>query len=314
MPGTGLFTELAGMAFAAVKAHPKLLKYAAIGGLSAPVMLPVYWRTAVNTWSGKSLLMAGADALIDDEFSEKGFLGTTKKLMVGNEAAEKSTGEILVDEMAGQGTFAKGREVIGNTVDGAGNALAYVGGTVRGAVDGVGRTFNSVGDVLSAAVDQHFAVTQEQQTQRERELAQMAAYYKAAYERGYYPETMPTGQQYPMQQSQDGGFSSMLSPFTNLINGFTGSSSNTMSAAGMLLGAFMLFGGLGGGMLSRVIGGALGGYAFRKMAKPQAQATAYPSVDSAQYQQFLRENYERQYQQSRQQQNQGGAVNRTFTI
>ncbi len=317
MPAAELFKGLA----AAAGHNPALakaaVKYVGIGLAVAPIGIPLYWRTLCNTWSGKSLLMSGADAVLDEDFSEKGFVGTAKKIAAGHEASEKSTGEIVVDEIGGQGTFAKGRETIGNTIDGASEALAYAGGVVRGTVDGVKSTFNGVGDVMSSAIDQHFAVSEQQQSQRERELAQMAAYYKQVAEQGYYPESMPMAQQgqYPYQgQTQgSGGFGSMLSPFTNLINSFTGGSKNTMSAAGMLLGAFMLFGGLGGGMLSRVLGGALGGYAFRQMAKPQVQQTAYPSIDPAQYQEFLRQNYNRQMERDHGSE-QRGIVNRTFTI
>lgn len=296
MAGAGLFKAAATMAASNPAFAAKGLKYGTMVALSAPIMMPVFWRTVVGTWSGKSFLMAAADSVIDEDFSEKGFLGTAKKLTVGQEGADKSTGEIVVDELGGQGTFAKGCEVVSNTIDGAGDALAYAGGVVRGTVDGVRSTVGGVGEVMSTAIDQHFAVTPQQQSQREQELMQMAAYYKQVAEQGYTP--MGQQGQYPYPAQNQGGFGSMLSPFTNLINSFTGGSKNTMSAAGMLLGAFMLFGGLGGGMLSRVIGGALGGYAFRQMAKPQVQQTAYPSVAPAQYQQFLRQNYERQMEQS----------------
>lgn len=316
MGASGLFKGLAEVAGHNPALAKAAVKYVGLGVAVAPIGIPLYWRTLCNVWSGKSLLMSGADAVLDEDFSDKGFVGTAKKIAAGQEASEKSTGEIVVDELGGQGTFAKGRETIGNTIDGASEALAYAGGIVRGTVDGVKSTFSGVGDAMSTAIDQHFAVTEQQQVQRDRELAQMAAYYKQVADQGYYPESMPTGQQgqYPYPgQSQGGSFGSMLSPFTNLINSFTGGSKNTMSAAGMILGAFMLFGGLGGGWLSRILGGALGGYAFRQMAKPQVQQTAYPSVDPAQYQQFLRQNYERQMDQDRSL-DQRGVVNRTFTI
>lgn len=308
-----LFKGLAAIAGQNPALAKAAIKYVGIGVAVAPIGIPLYWRMLCNTWSGKSLLMSGADAVLDEDFSQKGFVGTAKKMAAGQDASEKSTGEIVVDELGGAGTFAKGRETIGNTIDGVGEALAYTGGVVRGTVDGVKSTFSGVSDAMSSAIDQHFAVSEQQQSQRERELAQMAAYYSQVSQQGYYPESAPMQGQYQGQNQGGGGFGSMLSPFTNMINSFTGGSKNTMSAAGMLLGAFMLFGGLGGGMLSRIIGGALGGYAFRQMARPQVQQTAYPSVDPAQYQQFLRQNYERQSEQERSS-SQRGVVNRTFTV
>lgn len=314
MPGGALFAKLGEMA----AANPGLAKAAVKYGVGAaavvPLAVPLYWRTLKGVWGGKSLATSTLDAALDEDFSRTGVRGTVKKVVAGQDAADQSFGEIVVDEIGGQGTFAATRDVIGNTVDGAGNALAYAGGLVKGGVDSTREMASTIQSGLTAMVDQHFGPSGQQQMSPEQVQAQQAAIYQAAVQQGYFPQSYPQGAQMGTQGgSMLGGVGSTLS---NLVNSFTGGGSNNIALAGLLAGAYMLFGGLGGGILSKVIGGVMGGYAFRSLAKgsSQPQQAMLPSVSPGQFQSRLQDNYEQQMQQYERQQRQDNSTTVMRTV
>lgn len=318
MPGGALFGKLAEMAAAKPELALKAAKYgvgAVVVGVPATALaVPIYWRTLKGVWGGKSFAGATLDAVLDEDFSRKGVLGTTKKIVAGGEAADMSTGQIVVDELGGKGTFDATRDVVGNTVDGAGNVLAYAGGLVKGGVDSTREMASTIQEGLTAMVDQHFGPGGSQQLPQSQVQAQQAALYQAAMQQGYFPQTYPQGVQMGTGQGGSvlGGVGSTLS---NLVNGFTGGGSNNLALAGLLAGAYMLFGGFGGGILSKVIGGVMGGYAFRSLAKgnSQPQQVMAPAVSPGQFQSRLQDNYEQQMQQyeHQQQKDNGTTILRT---
>ena len=143
------------------------------------------------------------------DFSRTGVRGTVKKVVAGQDAADQSFGEIVVDEIGGQGTFAATRDVIGNTVDGAGNALAYAGGLVKGGVDSTREMASTIQSGLTAMVDQHFGPSGQQQMSPEQVQAQQAAIYVGSWTHDMYEiEAMQVMESYnqlkkPMDEMND---------------------------------------------------------------------------------------------------------------
>lgn len=271
--------------------HPGL---AAVGVMAAPFAVPAYLSVGWNHFfKGKSTMEAVSDEIIYD--------GAYRKVVEG-------TGEVL--DFAGN--TAKG------TVEGAKDVLAYAGGVVRGGVEGTRDMAETIQEGLTAMVDRHYAPTPEQQEMARQAQIQQAQLYQAALQQGYYPQGYPHGAGYPMmpQQQQGGGglLGGIGTSLSNLLNGFTGGGSNNMALAGLLAGAYLLFGGLGGGILTKVIGGAMGGYAFRSIAKGnQQQVPVMAPVNPGVYQDRMQQNFEQQYQyaQERQRrQDDGVTVNR----
>lgn len=272
--------------------HPGL---AAVGVMAAPFAVPAYLSVGWNHFfKGKSTMEAVSDEIIYD--------GAYRKVVEG-------TGEVL--DFAGN--TAKG------TVEGAKDVLAYAGGVVRGGVEGTRDMAETIQEGLTSMVDRHYAPTPEQQEMARQAQIQQAQLYQAALQQGYYPQGYPHGAGYPMmpQQQQGGGglLGGIGTSLSNLLNGFTGGGSNNMALAGLLAGAYLLFGGLGGGILTKVIGGAMGGYAFRSIAKgnQQQQVPVMAPVNPGVYQDRMQQNFEQQYQyaQERQRrQDDGVTVNR----
>ncbi len=249
--------------------HPALT---AAGMLAAPFAVPAYLSIGWNHFfEGKSTLEAVSDEVIHE--------GLYRNVVDG-------AGDVL--DFAG--------DTAKRAVNGTGDVLAYAGGMVKGGVDGTREMANTIQERLSAMVDQHYAVTDEQRELARQAQAQQAMLYKAAMEQGYFPQGYPQGAQYGGQQggSMLGGIGST---FMNLLNGFTGGGNNNIALVGLLAGAYMLFGGLGGGLISKVIGGAMGGYAFRSLARGAGQQQQMtPVLTPSQVQDRMQQNYERQMQ------------------
>lgn len=313
MPGVGVYKMLL---------NKSNIKFAgATLGLGGAAMLtaPTFWRTMKDTWGGKGLGDALMDNVVDENFSKNGLLGTAKKIGFGQEASDLSVGQIVVDEVGGAGTFDKTRDVVGDTIDGAGNLISYAGSKAKGAVEGTEQMLDSIHGTMSAMVDQHFSVTDEEREAARLAQARQAMMSQAAMQQGYFPASYPQGVQPGVGQSVGGAIGSVGSTFGNLLNSFTGGGSNNVALVGLLAGAYMLFGGLGGGILSKIIGGAMGGYAFRHIANSNKQSQQqmapmqYPSVSSGQFQERLQQSYEQQLQLAQgREKGQGTVVNRSI--
>ena len=261
--------------------HPGLTAAAV---LTSPYTVPAYLSIGWNHFfKGKSTMEAISDEFIYD--------GAYRKVIEG-------TGDVL--DFAGN--TAKG------TVEGAKDVLAYAGGVVKGGVEGTRDMAETIQEGLTAMVDRHYAPTPEQQEMARQAQIQQAQLYQAALQQGYYPQGYPHGAGYPMmpQQQQVGGglLGGIGTSLSNLLNGFTGGGSNNMALAGLLAGAYLLFGGLGGGILTKVIGGAMGGYAFRSIAKgnQQQQVPVMAPVNPGVYQDRMQQNFEMQYQYAQERQ------------
>ena len=228
---------------------------------------------------------------------------------------DKSLVQAVSDFTLGDGVYDKTKEVIGTGVDGTvelasdvKQGVYYLAGKGKQGVEASQEAAGKIHDQLSNMMANFDARQAAQQQVDQQQRAMQAAYAQMAAQQGYYPESYPMGD---MSQSQQPGFlgsmKGMGNSFMNLLNNFTGGGSNNLSLLGLVLGAYMIFGGLGKGAISKVIGGLAAGMSFRSLVngtqvpKPQQQTQQYQQLTPEQYQAMMRQNYERQMEQQRQQ-------------
>lgn len=177
-----------------------------------------------------------------ENYKEGGAVDALKGKVAGQDAVEQSVGQVVVDGVAGDGTYQKAGNTVGNVVDGAGNVINAVGQGVQNAYTGAGEIVSSM---MQGQGGQQVPMTDQQIYQ---------AYQQQAL---------------TQQPSQDGGLLNMLNPFnaiSNVLGGLT-SGGTGMSLAALIPAAFLMFGNFG--WMGKIASLFLGSLAMKNMRQQQ---------------------------------------------
>lgn len=257
-----------GSATALVAKDPAVLGKAAKYALKGAIMIPaagyVGWKV-FGKGEGLDDVVVGVAAGDDAKknYKEKGVVGVVKLKAMGPEATNKSLGEGVIDEVAGEGTFKNTKDVVGNTIDktqevagkvieGTGEALAAVG-------EGARQVYNGVTDRIQGSTPEPSYANNGGQDLTPEQIYQI------------YQQQALT-----QQQNQVGNLYAALSPFASLGNLLGGLTSGTgLSLSAMIPAAFMMFGNFG--WMGKIASLFLGALAYKNMKQP-APVAYQPSL------------------------------------
>ena len=185
-----------------------------------------------------------------ENYKAGGAVDALKGKVAGQDAVEKSVGEVVVDGVAGNGTYEKAGTTVGNVVDGAGNVISAVG-------QGVQNAYHGAGEIVSNLVSGNGNGAQQQQM-TDQQIYQ--AYQQQAL---------------AQQQPQGGGLLNMLNPFQSISNmlGSITSGGSGLSLAALIPAAFLMFGNFG--WMGKIASLFLGSLAMKNMRQQQV-LSPYP--------------------------------------
>ena len=221
-----------------------------------------------------------------ENYKAGGAVDAMKGKVAGQDAVDQSVGQVVVDGVAGEGTYQKAGTTVGNVVDGAGNVITAVGQGVQNAYHGAGEI---VTNLMQGQGGQQQPMTDQQiyQAYQQQALAQ--------------------------QQPQGGGLLNMLNPFQSISNllGSVTKGGTGMSLAALIPAAFLMFGNFG--WMGKIASLFLGSLAMKNMRQQQVLAPS-SVIQQGQQQQFVvapvQEQYNQQIALANQQDNESNVVHR----
>lgn len=221
-----------------------------------------------------------------ENYKAGGAVDALKGKVAGQDAVDQSVGQVVVDGVAGEGTYQKAGTTVGNVVDGAGNVITAVGQGVQNAYHGAGEI---VTNLMQGQGGQQQPMTDQQiyQAYQQQALAQ--------------------------QQPQGGGLLNMLNPFQSISNllGSVTNGGTGMSLAALIPAAFLMFGNFG--WMGKIASLFLGSLAMKNMRQQQVLAPS-SVIQQGQQQQFVvapvQEQYNQQIALANQQDNESNVVHR----
>ena len=221
-----------------------------------------------------------------ENYKAGGAVDAMKGKVAGQDAVDQSVGQVVVDGVAGEGTYQKAGTTVGNVVDGAGNVITAVGQGVQNAYHGAGEI---VTNLMQGQGGQQQPMTDQQiyQAYQQQALAQ--------------------------QQPQGGGLLNMLNPFQSISNllGSVTNGGTGMSLAALIPAAFLMFGNFG--WMGKIASLFLGSLAMKNMRQQQVLAPS-SVIQQGQQQQFVvapvQEQYNQQIALANQQDNESNVVHR----
>lgn len=221
-----------------------------------------------------------------ENYKAGGAVDALKGKVAGQDAVDQSVGQVVVDGVAGEGTYQKAGTTVGNVVDGAGNVITAVGQGVQNAYHGAGEI---VTNLMQGQGGQQQPMTDQQiyQAYQQQALAQ--------------------------QQPQGGGLLNMLNPFQSISNllGSVTNGGTGMSLAALIPAAFLMFGNFG--WMGKIASLFLGSLAMKNMRQQQVLAPS-SVIQQSQQQQFVvapvQEQYNQQIALANQQDNESNVVHR----
>lgn len=248
------------------------LKYVGKTMLYVPTGVYVGWKVFGK---GEGLDEVAVGVALGEQAKENykagGAVDALKGKVAGQDAVGQSVGQVVVDGVAGTGTYQKAGETVGNVVDGAGNVITVVGQGVQNAYHGVGEIVSSM---MQGQGGQQMPMTDQQiyQAYQQQALAQ--------------------------QQPQGGGLLNMLNPFQSIGNmlGSVTSGGTGMSLAALIPAAFLMFGNFG--WMGKIASLFLGSLAMKNMRQQQVLApSSMASAIQQGQQQFVVAPVQEQYRQ-----------------
>ena len=221
-----------------------------------------------------------------ENYKAGGAVDALKGKVAGQDAVDQSVGQVVVDGVAGEGTYQKAGTTVGNVVDGAGNVITAVGQGVQNAYHGAGEI---VTNLMQGQGGQQQPMTDQQiyQAYQQQALAQ--------------------------QQPQGGGLLNMLNPFQSISNllGSVTNGGTGMSLAALIPAAFLMFGNFG--WMGKIASLFLGSLAMKNMRQQQVLAPS-SVIQQSQQQQFVvapvQEQYNQQIALANRQDNESNVVHR----